>query len=129
MTTCLHSATVNYLAILAADAIALPLQPAFPAPELKYILDQSQTNLLLATETYAEQAASLIELKPEGNPVLQTSQRIAGPAPPLPQDDVRLEDVGEQKGGMMLYTSGTTNKPVRPSPSSLYLGLGRPANP
>lgn len=104
--------TVTYLAILANDSIALPLQPAFPLPELKYILDQSQTPLLLVTSPYAKTAQSLLELGSEGDPVLQVNELTQTPAEALPHDAIQLEDIGDSQGGMMLYTSGTTNKPV-----------------
>ena len=31
-----------------------------------------------------------------------------------PNETVTLEDVQDDKGGLMLYTSGTTNRPVNP---------------
>ncbi|KAI5286292.1 hypothetical protein KEM54_006907 [Ascosphaera aggregata] len=102
---------VNYLAILAADAIALPLQPAFPNPELMYILNQSQANILLATSPFEETARSLVDSGSERDPALLVSELRSSPAVPIAQNDLELVDIGEPKGGMMLYTSGTTNKP------------------
>ncbi|GKU07710.1 unnamed protein product, partial [Fusarium langsethiae] len=40
---------VTLLAILASNAIALPLAPSFPAPELGYILDNSVALVLISS--------------------------------------------------------------------------------
>ena len=96
------------LSILASDAIALPLSPAFPAVELEYILHNAGAGMLLATERYAGKArqldvdAGLIDVRPK---ILAG----AGGTVELPDS----EDSGDSKAGLMLYTSGTTNRPVR----------------
>ncbi|KAJ6151704.1 hypothetical protein N7470_006832 [Penicillium chermesinum] len=100
---------VTLLAIFASDAIALPLSPAFPVSELQYILDNSQAKLLLATEKYAEKATQIVNAGLKREPLLNIRRKIHAGANPEP---VELEDMNQSSsGGMMLYTSGTTNRP------------------
>ncbi|KAG2010694.1 hypothetical protein GB937_007663 [Aspergillus fischeri] len=102
---------VTLLSILASNAIALPLSPAFPVGELKYILDNSQAKVLVATQKYVDKAHDLLKAGLNTEPVLDIKEKIqAGATSSYP---VSLEDLdGERSmGGMMLYTSGTTNRP------------------
>ncbi|OGM40614.1 AMP-binding enzyme [Aspergillus bombycis] len=101
---------VTLLSILASDAIALPLSPAFPVGELKYILDNSHAKVLVATEKYASKAHDILKAGLEREPILEVKEKIKTGASSLAQ--VNLQDiVRESRGGMMLYTSGTTNRP------------------
>ncbi|OJJ66522.1 hypothetical protein ASPBRDRAFT_200846 [Aspergillus brasiliensis CBS 101740] len=101
---------VTLLSILASDAIALPLSPAFPVGELKYIMDNSQAKVLLATEKYAGKAQELVKAGLDREPVLDIKEKIKVGANNT--SSVSLEDIKvESRGGMMLYTSGTTNRP------------------
>lgn len=106
---------MTLLSILASDAIALPLSPAFPVGELKYIMDNSQAKVLLATEKYANKAQDVLNAGLDREPILDVKKKIEVGATSLGSSSVTLEDVtGQQpRGGMMLYTSGTTNRPVR----------------
>lgn len=106
------SSLVTLLSILAIDAIALPLSPAFPVGELKYIMDNSQAKVLVATEKYAAKAHDILKAGLEREPILEVKEKIKTGA--NSSDQVSLQDiVQESRGGMMLYTSGTTNRPVR----------------
>lgn len=98
------------LAIFASDAIALPLSPAFPTGELKYILDNSQAKMLLATERYSEKAMEVLREGLEHDPIFNVRNKLEGTS----GEPVTLKDLERPSaGGMMLYTSGTTNRPVR----------------
>lgn len=115
---------MTFLAILAARAIALPLSPPFPAPELQYILAQSQASLLLHSTKFAAKAKEVLdtpwpETEPNADPSFRPTLKIAE----LPKlagrgrdnttfDAVEIIDDTETEGaGMMLYTSGTTARP------------------
>ncbi|PYH43622.1 acyl-CoA synthetase [Aspergillus saccharolyticus JOP 1030-1] len=102
---------VTLLSILASDAIALPLSPAFPVGELKYIMDNSQAKVLLATEKYAGKAQDVLRSGLDREPILDVKKKIEVGATSV--GSVNMEDLqGQQpRGGMMLYTSGTTNRP------------------
>ncbi|EFR04502.1 hypothetical protein MGYG_07510 [Nannizzia gypsea CBS 118893] len=100
---------VTLLSILAADGIALPLSPSFPAAELRYILDNSQAEVLLATERYRGQAEQVLNGELIKTPVLEFIPKLNEGA--IPPSSVDFRDVANPRGGMMLYTSGTTNRP------------------
>lgn len=98
------------LAIFASDAIALPLSPAFPTGELKYILDNSQAKMLLVTEKYSDKAMEVLREGLEHDPIFNVRTKLQGTS----GEPVTLKDLEQPSaGGMMLYTSGTTNRPVR----------------
>lgn len=101
--------------ILASDAIALPLSPSFPALELKYILENSGTKMLLATEKYSSKAEELVSSTNAGSNLIFDirSEIVAATSPSSVQQQQQLSGIQESKGGLMLYTSGTTNRPVR----------------
>lgn len=98
------------LSILASDAIAVPLSPAFPVPELQYVIDHSSPSVLLATERFADKAREILSAELQAEPLLDVRPKIvAGSSSTGP---VSLTSLHEPKGGIMLYTSGTTNRPV-----------------
>ncbi|ORY57199.1 AMP-binding enzyme [Pseudomassariella vexata] len=110
---------VTLLAILAARAIALPLSPPFPPAELQYILSHSEALLLLHSPRYASKAKEVIVTpNPPSNPephphpkVLELPKHLGGEAG-SPRETVTLSgDTDSEGAGMMLYTSGTTNRP------------------
>lgn len=99
------------LTIFASDAIALPLSPSFPVNEWQYILDNSQAKVLLATEKYAEKADQLLQAGLKYGPVFDLRSKIVAGA--TSNEAVQLEDMKKApSSGLMLYTSGTTNRPV-----------------
>ncbi|KAI0869616.1 hypothetical protein GGS24DRAFT_478209 [Hypoxylon argillaceum] len=115
---------VTFLAILASRAIALPLSPPFPAPELQYILTQSQASLLLYSAKFASKAKELLQTPwPEPLPNTDPEFVPALKSFELPKhqglsedntvfDTVTIVDDADTEGaGMMLYTSGTTARP------------------
>ncbi|KAJ8105519.1 hypothetical protein ONZ43_g7397 [Nemania bipapillata] len=115
---------VTFLAILASRAIALPLSPPFPAPELQYILTQSQASLLLYSAKFASKAKEVLKTPwpeplpntdPEFKPTLKAfelSKHQGLPEDNTVFDTVTITDDADTEGaGMMLYTSGTTARP------------------
>ncbi|KAJ5559256.1 hypothetical protein N7535_009484 [Penicillium sp. DV-2018c] len=101
---------VTLLAIFATDAIALPLSPAFPTGELKYILDNSQAKMLLTTEKYADKGMEILREGLAHEPLFDVRSKLAQGA--SSRESISLQDLQQPpSGGMMLYTSGTTNRP------------------
>ncbi|KAJ5177326.1 uncharacterized protein N7500_000025 [Penicillium coprophilum] len=101
---------VTLLAIFASNAIALPLSPSFPTSELKYILDNSQARMLLTTEKYADKGMELLRGGLEREPLFAIRNKLIEGA--SSHEDVTLHDLKQpSSSGMMLYTSGTTNRP------------------
>jgi acyl-CoA synthetase (AMP-forming)/AMP-acid ligase II len=111
---------VTLLSILASNAIALPLSPAFPASELKYIMDNSQAKMLVATEKYKNKAEEVLKTGLEREPIFDLRAKTKTGASTT--ESVEFQNLldADLKGGMMLYTSGTTNRPVR-SPEDEFL--------
>lgn len=99
---------MTLLSILAAHAIAVPLSPAFPAHELRYIIDQSESLMLLSSEKLQSQADDVLKEGMETKPINYRQEKIMMGKT---DDYVTLEEPTSDKGGMMLYTSGTTNRP------------------
>ncbi|KAF2201512.1 acetyl-CoA synthetase-like protein [Delitschia confertaspora ATCC 74209] len=99
---------LTLLSILANHAIAVPLSPTFPAHELRYILDQSGSLVLLSSEKFQAKADEVLKEGMETKPINYKQEKIM-----LGKKDdyVTLEEPKSEKGGMMLYTSGTTNRP------------------
>jgi acyl-CoA synthetase (AMP-forming)/AMP-acid ligase II len=97
---------------MACHSIALPLSPSFPAHELQYILNNSQATILASSAKFETKASEVMQEGLENNPsMLKLEKKLGGQASePLPT----FEGSPEGPGGMMLFTSGTTSRPVRP---------------
>ncbi|KAH6608929.1 hypothetical protein Trco_002275 [Trichoderma cornu-damae] len=102
---------VALLAILAARSIAVPLSPAFPVPELEYVLNHSEASLLVSSPKFASKAQQVLAADLASKPAHVELPKHAESAAAA-RERVPLED-GANPGaaGLMLYTSGTTNKP------------------
>jgi malonyl-CoA/methylmalonyl-CoA synthetase len=100
---------VTLLSILGTHSIALPLSPAFPAHELQYIMDQSQASMLLSSNKFERKAHEILEEGLATKPKHIQLQKLLGGTTPKP---CSLRGLSDGHGGMMLYTSGTTNRPV-----------------
>lgn len=115
-------AAVTMLSIFASRAIALPLSPAFPTSELQYIMDNSSARVLLATEKYAEKADQVLVSGLAHEPVFDVRSKLTTGADHSESAKLELDPESENEmsdptvSGMMLYTSGTTNRPVCISP-------------
>ncbi len=101
---------VTLLSILASNSIAVPLPPSFPESELGYIIDNSEPSILLSSSKFKEKAEELAGDK-------LTNLTIAAGVDQNSADNdtgvqVQLETIQAYAGGLMLYTSGTTSRPV-----------------
>ncbi len=103
---------MTFLAILAHDAIALPLSHSFPASELRYLLENSEAKLLLSTSRFAAKAEEVLKEGLRQKPVLSITSELDR-ASTADNDDIDLDGTPSGLGGFMLYTSGTTSRPVR----------------
>ncbi|EAA34865.2 acetyl-CoA synthetase-like protein [Neurospora crassa] len=100
---------VTLLACLAAKSIAVPLSPAFPAPELQYILNHSEALLLLSSAKFTNKAQEVLKTELDSKPTLLELTKFQGGSQ---HEQVTLDSKsGPGEAGMMLYTSGTTNRP------------------
>ncbi|GAB0136996.1 hypothetical protein EsDP_00005279 [Epichloe bromicola] len=101
---------VTFLAILAARSIAVPMSPAFPAPELQYILDHSEASLLVSSSKFASKAHEVLTTELRARPLHLKLPKHVGSQGGT-RDAVTLEGSDPGRAGLMLYTSGTTNRP------------------
>ncbi|KAH6853588.1 hypothetical protein B0I37DRAFT_359686 [Chaetomium sp. MPI-CAGE-AT-0009] len=99
---------VTLLAILAAKSIAVPLSPAFPAPELQYILNHSEALMLLSSAKFASKAEDVLKTELDVQPAYLQLDKFQGNGA---HEKVTLDKSPAGAAGMMLYTSGTTNRP------------------
>lgn len=101
---------VSLLAIMGSNAITVPLAPSFPASELRYQLNHSEAMALLHSEKFQKVANEVLK---EGMDTKTVSVSVAKIAEheTLPSEQVTLSSSAAEKGGMMLYTSGTTARP------------------
>jgi malonyl-CoA/methylmalonyl-CoA synthetase len=101
---------VIFLAILAHEAIALPLSHSFPASELRYLIENSNAKLFLSTPTLKKKADEAAEVGLQQKPLLSVVDQIKrGSTGEL---TVEMVEASTGRGGLMLYTSGTTSRPV-----------------
>jgi acyl-CoA synthetase (AMP-forming)/AMP-acid ligase II len=94
---------------MAARAIAVPLSPPFPAPEIQYILDQSGASILVSSPTHTPKANEVLATDLKQKPSHLELPKHMGSGP---KETVEFEDIDPAGAGLMLYTSGTTNRPV-----------------
>ncbi|EFY88477.1 AMP-binding enzyme, putative [Metarhizium acridum CQMa 102] len=84
------------------------MSPAFPAPELQYILDHSEAALLVSSPRFASKAAEVLATDLTTKPAhLELKKNEGGGKGEI----VPLEGSDPAGAGLMLYTSGTTNRP------------------
>jgi malonyl-CoA/methylmalonyl-CoA synthetase len=109
------------LAILATKSIAVPLSTGFPTPELQYILENSEASLLLSSDKFHSKAAEALDSLKEAKISIVSLQELPEASAP----DETIELVGGDFGGagMMLYTSGTTSRPVSVCNAVLVIGI------
>lgn len=85
-----------------AGGVAVPLATSHPKPELAYMIEDSGASIVVAHPQYED---TLRELAGErGLRFLLTPDLLLHPVGPLP-------DVDPDRRAMIIYTSGTTNRP------------------
>lgn len=102
---------MTFLAVLAHEAVALPISHSFPASEIRYLLENSEAKLVLSAPQFAAKADQVLKEGISYQPVLSItvdSERGSGEE----DEDILVNGASSGQGGFMLYTSGTTSKPV-----------------
>jgi hypothetical protein len=107
---------VTLLSILANQSIAVPLAGTFPAVELRYVLNECQASILFSgsqKDSHEVLKACEDELvaKELGIVAVEGFAEKSEPSSSV-KENVKWEDAMEAEGGIMLFTSGTTNRPV-----------------
>lgn len=89
-------------AIWLAGGIAVPLCLSHPLPSLRYVVEDTEAALLIVSPAYENQLSSLAA---EKNIRLLVLGKEGGAVSSV------LPEINQQQRAMILYTSGTTNKP------------------
>lgn len=94
-----------------SGGIAVPLYKKHPVQQLEYVIEDSQSALVIATDEYVGKITPSAEKL--GVPVLPLSFRSSGSADQTAVEDVPLASSASWKdrGAMIIYTSGTTGRP------------------
>ena len=101
---------MTLLSILGSHGIAVPLSSGFPASELRYILENSEALVLLSSVKFRSKAEEVLNEGLERQLNFEViDKRTSGTGS---SEGVQLENANGDVGGMMLYTSGTTSRPV-----------------
>ena len=103
---------MTLLSIFACDNIAVPLSSGFPPGELRYILENSQAISLVSSTKFHDKAEEVLREGLDHLPHKPTLDVVEKRRHGNRRDDVHLVPLPMEKGGMMLYTSGTTSRPV-----------------
>lgn len=85
-----------------AGGVNVPLATSHPKPELAYMIEDSGATIVIAHPMYEETLRELAEER--GLRFLLTPDILETPAGPLP-------DIDPERRAMIIYTSGTTNRP------------------
>lgn len=102
----------------------MPLSSTFPASELRYILENSGALMLLSSAKFQSKAEEVMKGLTNKPPIPSTIPKRAGGT--SSSENIELESIQDVAAGIMLYTSGTTNRPVcnpesSPAPSTLLM--------
>jgi len=95
----------TWWAIWIAGGVAVPLCITHPLPSLEYVLDDTQSSILVISKEFKEVLAPYLQSANIRVIVIEdvNDEQIIFPAS-LPQIEI-------QRNALILYTSGTTNKP------------------
>lgn len=98
------------MAILASNAIAVPLAPSFALPELRYIIDESEAFVLISSKRFSAKANEVLSDGLTKLPIFYELDEMGNAS--TDERDIALCEFSEECcGGMMLFTSGTTARP------------------
>ncbi|XP_072202715.1 malonate--CoA ligase ACSF3, mitochondrial isoform X3 [Excalfactoria chinensis] len=94
-----------------SGGVAVPLYKKHPVQQLEYVIEDSQSALVIATEEYVGKISPSAEKL--GVPVLPLGSHSSGSADHTAVEDVPLASSASWKdrGAMIIYTSGTTGRP------------------
>ncbi|MEM6271923.1 MAG: acyl-CoA synthetase [Bacteroidota bacterium] len=85
-----------------AGGMAVPLALSYPAAELRYVIETTTPEVIIAAPGYLDQLRPIAD--DHGVSLLPTDEMISSARPPLPE-------IHSSRGALILFTSGTTSKP------------------
>lgn len=90
----------------------MPIWPALPYLEVKYILENAGAKMFLLTEIGEKVREMGDWFIGADDLIVDVIDRVPRRGKFQVSSQVNFPDVHDAKGGLMLYTSGTTNRPV-----------------
>ncbi|KAM5138077.1 malonate--CoA ligase ACSF3, mitochondrial isoform 1-T2 [Mantella aurantiaca] len=94
-----------------SGAIAVPLYKNHPPPELEYVLQDSQSALVLAETRYAGVVAPLAEKLGIAKLTVPESTHYTQADELVEENTFEFDLDWKERGAMIIYTSGTTGRP------------------
>ncbi|XP_062484955.1 malonate--CoA ligase ACSF3, mitochondrial isoform X2 [Pezoporus occidentalis] len=95
-----------------SGGIAVPLYKKHPARELEYVIQDSQSALVIAAEEYVGKIASSAEkLGVPVLPLLKSHSDGSATHAPVEEGPLTACSSWKDRGAMIIYTSGTTGRP------------------
>jgi malonyl-CoA/methylmalonyl-CoA synthetase len=88
-----------------AGGVVVPLSLSYPIPSLKYVLEDSETSIVIAEPAYFSTLKPLIDSGSYTYLDIENIIKVKN------IDDVIIPNVSPSRNAMILYTSGTTNLP------------------
>ncbi|KAI9673360.1 MAG: hypothetical protein M1829_004127 [Trizodia sp. TS-e1964] len=105
-----YNYVVTLLSIWGCNAIALPLSPAHPISELKHILSNSEARLILSSSKYEVLAIAASQTGAGQDLKVSVVHKAGKSLDSGPETEIiELNSNNNNKGGLILYTSGTTS--------------------
>jgi len=109
-------AAVAILAVMAAGAVAVPVNPKLKAPELAWLMESSRARLVLTDRLHG---SSLSGVVPDADASVVEGRQPDNPYTLYPLSGAGVEGAGEREEplphrddpALILYTSGTTGHP------------------
>uniref|UniRef100_G1S0L2 AMP-dependent synthetase/ligase domain-containing protein n=1 Tax=Nomascus leucogenys TaxID=61853 RepID=G1S0L2_NOMLE len=92
-----------------SGGVAVPLYRKHPAAQLEYVICDSQSSVVLASQEYLELLSPVV--RKLGVPLLPLTPAIYTGAVQEPAEVPVPEQGWKDKGAMIIYTSGTTGRP------------------
>ena len=93
---------VSQWAIWRAGGVAVPLCLTHPLPSLQYVVEDTGTNIIIVSPEYEKMLSQL---------AIEKNIRLIVLGVELPIVNAALPEILSSRNAMILYTSGTTNKP------------------
>lgn len=106
---------LGYFAVIKADAVAVPINPAYTPREIQGIIEDSGAKVLISSSEFSERISAIrrqcprlqtVVLKANGQTLEEALKALAGPL-----HGIERSGAGAGDPAMIFYTSGTTGKP------------------
>jgi len=101
-----------------AGAIAVPIALTHPPAEVNYVLEDSQARIIFAHSTYLEKVQKIAQKR--SIQIIEISSELLAQAQQdfntktdtkYQKTSLKLPEISDDRSAMMIYTSGTTNRP------------------